>query len=271
MGVFIMSQMLNVLYTASNTLPSLGILFTTIEKSLADMIYFTAVTSLFFLVFVNIYYISFGELNFSYSTLASSFLSNFRQLLGEMNYQKTYEADPQVSAIVLVLFVLIMNFMVLSMYTAIVIRTYHKLQARMIFLGEAMAIIVKKRARKNIQNWINLLRCRSTFTQPAKRARRNNLGDGEEDKGNTQKFSQKLSHNLNKIIKTKVMTKDKFEVALKDAAQNVAWQRHLEKSKRLNELLRSDPTENYKKLKGGCILLFHLIFSTVFYIMWAEV
>ena len=51
-------------------------------------------------------------------------------LLGELPYPAMYKADPSISAIVLIFFVIIMNFMVINMYTAIVIRTYNKLQER---------------------------------------------------------------------------------------------------------------------------------------------
>ena len=83
--------------------------------------------------------------------------------LGDIYSGRLYEADPTVSALILVLFVLIMNFMVLNMYTAIVIRTYNKLQARQLFLGESMARIQAKKAKRKINNCINLLRCRSPF------------------------------------------------------------------------------------------------------------
>ena len=64
--------------------------------------------------------------------------------LGDYPYDAMYKADPAVAALVLILFVFIMNFMMMNMYTAIVIRTYNKLQARQLFLGESMATILAK-------------------------------------------------------------------------------------------------------------------------------
>ena len=86
------------------------------------------------------------------------------------------------SAIVLIMFVLVMNFMVLNMYTAIVIRTYNKLQARQLFLGESMAQIQAKKAKKKITNCLNLLRCRSTFSQNRDEGARR-MDPDDEDKG----------------------------------------------------------------------------------------
>lgn len=61
LGSFIMMQMINLLLTASVILPSLGILFRTIERSMADMFVFTMITLLIYIVFVITVYISFGE------------------------------------------------------------------------------------------------------------------------------------------------------------------------------------------------------------------
>jgi len=164
LGSFIMMQMINLLLTASVILPSLGILFRTIERSMADMFVFTTITLLIYVVFVITVYISFGEQVYQFSSLAEAFLSCFEMFLGDIYYTRMFEADPQVSAVVLILFVLIMNFMVLNMYTAIVIRTYNKLQARQLFLGESMAKIQAKKAKKKITNCLNLLRCRSSLS-----------------------------------------------------------------------------------------------------------
>ena len=61
MGSFIMMQMINLLLTASVILPSLGILFRTIEKSMNDMFVFSTITLLIYFVFVITVYVSFGE------------------------------------------------------------------------------------------------------------------------------------------------------------------------------------------------------------------
>ena len=106
---------------------------------MSDIFIFTTITFLIFSVFVVIVFVSFGEHNYSFSSTGRSILACFQMFLGEFPYSAMYKSDPSVSAIVLILFVVIMNFMVLNMYTAIVIRTYNKLQARQLFLGESMA------------------------------------------------------------------------------------------------------------------------------------
>lgn len=116
--------------------------------------------------------------------------------LGEFDYAAMYKADPQVSAIVLILFVVIMNFMVLNMYTAIVIRTYNKLQARQLFLGESMAQILIKHSKKKTKNWVNFFACRSTFTKAKKDdddlLPKKNMLDDPDERGSSQSFCQKL-------------------------------------------------------------------------------
>jgi len=184
-----MMQMINLLLTASVILPSLGILFRTIEKSMNDMFVFTTITLLIFFVFVITVYISFGEVVYQFSSVTEAFLTCFEMFLGDIYYTRMFNADPNVSAIILVIFVLIMNFMVLNMYTAIVIRTYNKLQERQLFLGESMAKIQAKKVKKKITNCSNLLRCRSPFKpkDEGPGGRRNEPED--EDKGNNQKLS----------------------------------------------------------------------------------
>jgi len=165
-GVFCIIEMINILLSASAILPSLGILFRTIERSLGDVFVFTTITSLIFFVFVIIFHISFGEQNYFYSTVPNAFLTCFEMFLGEISYTTMYKADPQVSAALLVLFVVVMNFMAINMYTAIVIRTYNKLQARQMFLGESMAVILRKKAKKKFIYLKNLVMCKSTFNKP---------------------------------------------------------------------------------------------------------
>ena len=86
-----------------------------------------------------------------------------------------------------------MNFMMMNMYTAIVIRTYNKLQVRQLFLGESMATILAKQAKKKSKHWFNLIACRSPFQKNKnddadKNARRGLVIDEQEDRAKEQKF-----------------------------------------------------------------------------------
>ena len=94
LGSFIMMQMINLLLTASVILPSLGILFRTIERSMADMFVFTMITLLIYIVFVITVYISFGEQVYQFSSLTESFLSCFEMFMGDIYYTRMYKADP---------------------------------------------------------------------------------------------------------------------------------------------------------------------------------
>ena len=162
-GVFCILEMINLLLSASMILPSMGILFRTIERSLSDVFVFSTICLLIFVLFVIIFHLSFGEQDYFYSTIPNSFVTCFEMFLGDINYTAMFKADPQVSAICLALFVVVMNFLVFNMYTAIVIRTYNKLQARQLFLGESMAQIIKKKANQRFQYFINLIIFKSTF------------------------------------------------------------------------------------------------------------
>jgi len=69
--------MLNLLLVASSFIPSLGIVFLTMKKSLADIVAFTSICWLFYFVFVVINYISFGEKTYGFSTFLNSFITVF--------------------------------------------------------------------------------------------------------------------------------------------------------------------------------------------------
>ena len=77
LGVFVVGQMLNLLVVAQSILPSLGILFRTIEKSMADIFVFTTITLLIFAVFVVIVFVSFGEHNYNFASIGRSMLACF--------------------------------------------------------------------------------------------------------------------------------------------------------------------------------------------------
>ena len=162
--------MLSLLLIASDILPSLGILFRTIEKSMNDIFVFSTICLLMFSVFVVITFVSFGEHNYQFSSISLAMVACFQMLIGEFPYTDMYKADPSIAGIVLVIFVIIMNFMVLNMYTAIVIRTYNKLQERQLFLGESMAHILKKKAEKKARDWKNVFCCNSNFKKGIKDA-----------------------------------------------------------------------------------------------------
>lgn len=90
LGIFVIVQMLNLLLVASSYLPSLGILFRTIEKSLNDMFVFTTIVFIIFLVFVVMTHIIFGTKTYAFSNLNVSMVTCFRMFLGEFPYTSMY-------------------------------------------------------------------------------------------------------------------------------------------------------------------------------------
>lgn len=93
-GVFCIIQMYNILLSASMILPSLGILFHTIERSLSDIFIFSTICMLIFSIFVVIFHLSFGEQNYFYSTVPNALVTCFQMFLGEINYTAMFKADP---------------------------------------------------------------------------------------------------------------------------------------------------------------------------------
>lgn len=82
------------MFVASAFFPSLGILFQTINKSMTDIITFTAIYTLFFAVFIVITFISFGEHVFGFSSITLSAMTVYQMFLGEFPYTAMFSADP---------------------------------------------------------------------------------------------------------------------------------------------------------------------------------
>jgi len=83
-----------------------------------------------------------------------------------------------------------------------------------------------------------------------------------------------LQHNWGKLWRSKVMTKEKFQIVLKNAAKAVSeskLEQIVERRKVLQLSDKKKTEESYFKLKQGCLLLVHLICSNVFFMMWSEI
>lgn len=83
-----------VLLVLSISLPSLAIMFETIERARFDIFYFT--TTVFILLFITSigFQVVFGDNEELFSTIGYSMATNYRQLLGDFQYEKMYNANP---------------------------------------------------------------------------------------------------------------------------------------------------------------------------------
>mmetsp|Transcript_99554 Transcript_99554/g.136800 ORF Transcript_99554/g.136800 Transcript_99554/m.136800 type:complete len:141 (+) Transcript_99554:474-896(+) len=131
--------MFTMLLALASRFPALGILFETIWISKRDMLYFTLLVILLVMGAQSIGYSVFGAQTNLFQNMALSILTLLEMMNGFFYYDEMYEANPQISAVYFLIFVLYFCVFVRSMYTAIVIRNYNRLRQRKLLITEAMA------------------------------------------------------------------------------------------------------------------------------------
>lgn len=109
---------------ASNYVPSLGILFETLSRAKRDILTFTMLVILVFVVSSVACTLLYGDRMKVFKTLSSSFITNFQMFFGEIPYEEMYETNPIASAVHFVSFVFVFFFFVMNIYTAIIVQTY---------------------------------------------------------------------------------------------------------------------------------------------------
>ena len=119
-----------VLLVLSKRLPSLAIMFETIERARFDIFYFSTTVLMALFITSTGFQVVFGANELLFSTFLDSFCTNYRQLLGDFQYEKMYNANPACAAVCFVFFVFFFCFLCINMYTAIIIRHYNNLQMK---------------------------------------------------------------------------------------------------------------------------------------------
>ena len=157
-----MNQVLNFLLVAALAFPSLGILFETMSRSKHDMCYFTTIVMFLFMSFVATCNMLFGYRASAFSNIPQSSFTCLQMMFGEYFYRAMFEADPEISAFIFVVFVYIFTFVTINMYIAIVMRTYIKLREHKMYLSQAMARLFYNETKTNLLNIFNLLFCQNT-------------------------------------------------------------------------------------------------------------
>jgi len=122
-------QVLTFLLTASHYVPSLGILFETLTRAKRDILTFTLLAILFFLVSSVSCYMLFGSRLSMFKTLEESVITNFMMFFGEIPYADMVVANKQAATVFPVIFVFIFSIFLMSVYTAIISETYQRLRA----------------------------------------------------------------------------------------------------------------------------------------------
>jgi len=172
LGIQVITIYLTLLMLASQRLPSLGILGETIYSSRGDLLVFTLMVTLCLFMMIVACNALFGSREFLFHTLSQSFMTNIQMMLGVFPYQEMYNANYKVAAVIFLFCVFFFVFFVMSMYTAIMIRTYNKLRPKKFFVSEAIARILWKDTREQAKNLLNLIFCRN------ERGNRPNGADG---------------------------------------------------------------------------------------------
>jgi hypothetical protein len=109
--------------------PSLGILFETLTRAKRDILTFTLLAILFFLVSSVSCYMLFGSRLSMFKTLNESVITNFMMFFGEIPYADMVVANKQAATVFPVIFVFIFSIFLMSVYTAIISETYQRLRA----------------------------------------------------------------------------------------------------------------------------------------------
>ena len=95
--------------------------------------------------------------------------------------------------------------------------------------------------------------------------------DEPEERGGNQKLSQRFKQNWSNVMSTKIITKEKFERELIQAAKEIALEKKRAERRRMEQISGRNSehsAQSYGVLKNGFILLMHLIFSFLFYLQW---
>lgn len=87
MGIIAILQCLNFLLVASNYVPSLGILFETLSRAKRDILTFTMIVILVFVVSSVACTLLYGDRMEVFKTLSSSLITNFQMFFGEIPYE----------------------------------------------------------------------------------------------------------------------------------------------------------------------------------------
>jgi hypothetical protein len=140
--------------------PSFGILFDTVRRANADILNFGFILILLLTAFSLMAHLCFGAQTSDFSSLGNSYFSLFLSMMGQINYDVMNAANPSLSDIFLLFFIVLFVFILINMFLAIVMATYTELREENQELLEAKAEILGEQVKDANRKWINFLCCR---------------------------------------------------------------------------------------------------------------
>jgi hypothetical protein len=140
--------------------PSFGLLFDTVRRAYVDISNFTIILVALLLAFGLMGTICFGAQAEQFSTLQNSMLTLFTALLNNSFYEIVQKANDSMAAVFFILFIILFNFVLMNMFLAIVMSTFHELSNENSHLLQAKASLTADQVKKARDNWRNLLCCR---------------------------------------------------------------------------------------------------------------
>lgn len=256
---------MNFLLTASNYLPILGILFETLDRAKRDILTFTLLAVLIFLISSVSCYLMFGSSMSQFKTLGDSITSNFLMFFGEIPYDEMYAANKLAAAVFPVVFVFIFSFFLMNVYTAIISENYQRLRVQKHLLSAAMMRILIREAKKDFNNWTRLL-----FVTGSDR---NEKKDGEEEKESTnpRQFRMQICRNNWARVRAKrITTKAEFIEDLRQTAEEIKKEQERKRedwAKRLAGEKKDaiDAESSYSIVRRSVVFVVYLIITWLFF------
>jgi ABC-type transporter lipoprotein component MlaA len=102
----------------------------------------------------------FGKYEVRFNTVVDGIMTLFQMMFGKFFYGEMEQANVTLAPVFFYPFIVTFNFIVLSFFSAIIMRTYDNLRQRKQLVTEAMAMILTKETQKQKAIWINLICCR---------------------------------------------------------------------------------------------------------------
>lgn len=140
--------------------PSFGILFDTVRRANADILNFGFILIILLTAFALMGLICFGTQTQHYSSLGDSYFNLFIQMMGQLDYDTINNANPSLSDIYIIFFIVLFVFILINMFLAIVMSTYTELREQNQELLEAKAELLGEQVKQANKKWLNLLLCR---------------------------------------------------------------------------------------------------------------
>lgn len=173
-------------------------------------------------------------------------VNNSFMIFTEIQYDELYKANQYLAKYFFLLFIFVFVFLIMPIYTAIMIQTYEQLRRQKLLLSQAMARILLNNFKTRVRKWRNFLCCVKNRQQQDK------------------KITQVIRENWAEIKTKSVETKQEFLTTLKETAQQIASESQVYAMKKTEQ----QNTDKEKYDSGFQILKGNLKFGIYFVVAW---